>query len=60
MIVYSVKSLQSFEMARIIHEKIRNHLVRIITTPPAYMSSQTGSVNLNIIYFVRTAVPAAR
>jgi hypothetical protein len=31
MIVYSVASKQSFEMARIIRDKILNHLVSILT-----------------------------
>lgn len=33
MIVYSVASKQSFEMARIIRDKILNHLVRITFHP---------------------------
>lgn len=42
MIVYSVASKQSFEMCRIIRDKILNHLVR--THPPAktFPNKETG------------------
>jgi hypothetical protein len=33
MIVYSVASKQSFEMARVIRDKILNHLVRTANVP---------------------------
>jgi len=35
MIVYSVASKQSFEMCRIIRDKILNHLVRTVARPPS-------------------------
>lgn len=34
MLVYSVASLQSFEMVQVIREKLLNHLVRLVSPPP--------------------------
>jgi len=39
MIVYSVASKQSFEMARIIRDKILNHLVSLPSNVPLTMSA---------------------
>lgn len=41
MLVYSVASLQSFEMVQVIREKLLNHLVRLVSLPPTLSPPRT-------------------
>lgn len=43
MLVYSVASLQSFEMVQVIREKLLNHLVGPVSLQPALRPAQNPS-----------------